>query len=190
MNPGDSNQSLTSQSPAAGGQPSPPARRPPVDLGQDHSPPQDAPRALNPYLRTRVLTAGPEELRLLLLEGAVKFASQARDGLAAKNYEASYSGVTQCRAIILELLTTIRHDIDPDLMDKVKAIYTFLYSEITTANLEKSVPRMDKIIQLLEYETETWRLLMQKLATEKTAPNAAAQPDADPQDRKPFSVSA
>ncbi len=166
----------------------------PTDIGRDHSGGQDPGRNLNPYLRTRVLTAGPEELRLLLLEGAVKFACQGRDGLARKDYEASYSGISQCRAIVLELLTTIRADIDPTLMDKIKGVYTFIYQELTTANLEKSVERMDKLIQLLEYETETWRLLMRKVASERSvsgaAPAAAEAPAPDPSGRKPLSVSA
>lgn len=159
-----------------------------IDIGQDHSKGGDASRTLNPYLRNRVLTASPEELRLLLLEGAVKFAMQARDGLAARNYEQSFSGVTQCRAIVLELLTTIRPDIDPDLADKVKSVYTFLYQELTVANLEKSVDRMDKVIQLLEYETETWRLLMQKIAGERARGPGVTQPTGP--ERNPISVSA
>lgn len=171
---------------------------PGTDIGRDHSASQDPSRNLNPYLRTRVLTAGPEELRLLLLEGAVKFASQGRDGLARKDYEASYNGISQCRAIVLELLTTIRADIDPDLMDKVKGIYTFIYQELTNANLEKSVERMDKIVQLLEYEAETWRMLMHKLATERGPAAGNSAPTANPAgattgttaERKPFSVSA
>lgn len=123
--------------------------------------------SVNAYLRTRVLTASPVELRLLLLDGAVKFARQGREGLANKNYEQSYHGITSCRAIITELLTTIRDEPNPDLAKKVRALYTFLFTEITTAQLEKDVPKLDKVIQLLEYERETWVLLMQKLAEEQ-----------------------
>ena len=38
-------------------------------------------KPVNEYLRTRVLTASPEELRLMLLDGALKYAMQAREGL-------------------------------------------------------------------------------------------------------------
>ncbi len=121
----------------------------------------------NAYLRTRVLTAGPIELRMMLLEGAVKFAMQGRDGLARKDFEAMFTGLTQCRSIITELMTTIRDDVDPDLAAKVRALYTFLFTEITTASMEKNLPRLDKVIQLLEYERETWGLLMQRVASER-----------------------
>ncbi|MAB72130.1 MAG: hypothetical protein CMJ54_06450, partial [Planctomycetaceae bacterium] len=49
------------------------------------------------------MTASPAELRLLLLDGALRFAEQAREGLEAKNFEQAYEGSRQCRAILAEL---------------------------------------------------------------------------------------
>src|ERR1043165_7415674 len=87
-----------------------------------------APYPTMAILPTRVLTASPEELRLLLLEGPIKFAHQGRRGLADKDYEASFTGISQCRDIVLELLTTIRPEYDPELAERVRALYTFMYT--------------------------------------------------------------
>jgi flagellar protein FliS len=132
----------------------------------------------NAYLKNRVMTASPEELRMMLLEGAVKFARQGRDGLARKDFEASFSGITQSRNIVLELLTSIRSDVDRDLAEKVKALYTYIYTEMTNANLEKDLDRLDKVISLLDYERETWAMLMQKLAEERAAGGVEAKREA------------
>ncbi len=121
------------------------------------------------YLRTKVMSARPEELRLLLLEGAAKFARQAREGLAGKDYESSYTGLTSCRAIVLELMSSIRVEIDPDLADRVRSLYSFVYSELIAIGSERNIPRLDKVIELLDYERETWTLLMAKLADERAA---------------------
>lgn len=121
----------------------------------------------NAYLRTRVLTASPEELRLLLLDGAIKFARQGREGLASKDYEASYNGISQSRNIVLELLTTVKPEHDPDLADRVKALYTYMYVTMVEASMEKSVEKLDSVISLLEYERETWVMLMDQLAKER-----------------------
>lgn len=126
--------------------------------------------AANAYLRTKVLTASPEELRLMLLDGAIKFAHQGREGLSSRNYEVSYNGISQCRNIVLELLTTIKPEFDPELCDRVKAIYTFLYTELVAASMEKNIQKLDGVIKLLQYERETWVLLMNKLASERGAP--------------------
>jgi flagellar secretion chaperone FliS len=130
----------------------------------------------NAYLRTKVLTASREELRLMLLDGAIKFAHQGREGLAAKNYEASYNGISQCRNIVLELLTTIKPEFDPELCDRVKALYTFLYTELVEASMQKSVERVDGVIKLLQYERETWAMLMKKLAGEKAPEGGPTKP--------------
>lgn len=127
------------------------------------------PSTANAYLRTRVMTASPEELRLLLLEGALRFATQAREGLVNDDHEGAFSGFTQCRNIIMELINTIRPEHDPDLAERVRSLYMYLYAELVGASTDKDVPRLDKAIALLEYERETWVLLMGKLATERAA---------------------
>ena len=45
------------------------------------------------YLRTKVMTASPGELRLMLIDGAIRFSEQARTGLEANDFEAVYVGV-------------------------------------------------------------------------------------------------
>jgi flagellar protein FliS len=123
----------------------------------------------NAYLRTKVLTASQEELRLMLLDGAIKFARQGAEGLAKKDFEGMYNGVSQCRNIVFELLTTVRDDLDAELARNVKALYTFLYTELLDASMEKSQDKLSSVIELLEYERETWVLLMQRLSQEKGA---------------------
>ena len=122
---------------------------------------------VNAYLKNRVMSASPEELRLMLLDGAIKFARQGLEGLNTRNFAAMSTGISQCRNIIFELLTTIKDQHDPDLAAKVRGVYTFLYTQTVEASFEKDAGKLQKVIELLEFERETWALLMQKLATEK-----------------------
>jgi len=121
----------------------------------------------NAYLRSKVMSASPEELRLLLLDGALRFTRQGRDGLVNKNFEASFNGFSQARAIVMELMNSIRPEVDPDLCAKVSGLYTFLYLQLVEAGHERSIPKTEKVIELLEYERETWVLLMEKVAKER-----------------------
>ena len=121
------------------------------------------------YLQTRVLTASPEELRLLLIEGAIKFARQGRDGLAAGNFEACHNGYSRCRAILLELISTMRAEIDPDLCSRLRGLYTYMYRELLESSISKDVARADHVIELLDYDRESWVLLMDKLSSDKQA---------------------
>lgn len=142
----------------------------------------------NAYLRTRVMSASPEELRLMLLDGAIKFARQGKDGIERKDFEASFNGVSQCRNIIFELLTTIRGDIAPELTDNVKALYTFLYTHLLDASIEKDANKVGEVIELLEYERETWVLLMQRLAEERAAGRDPLQSRQTPGEHSPLFI--
>lgn len=121
----------------------------------------------NAYLRTRVMSASPEELRLMLLDGAIKFAHQAREGLNTKNFELSFNGFSQAREIVMELINGIRDDAEPELANKVRGVLLFLYRELMEASFQKSVTKVDNVIRILEYERETWVLAMEKIAGER-----------------------
>lgn len=148
----------------------PASRRPPPGPIVSPMSPTDTTTA---YLRSKVMSASPEELRLMLLDGALRFAHQARNGLEAHNPEMTYTGFTQCRAIIAELINTVNDAAAPELAGKVKSLYTFFFTELIQASLERDAARVDKVIELLEYERETWTMLMDRLAEERGAGQAS-----------------
>ncbi len=122
---------------------------------------------INAYLQSKVMSASPEELRLMLLDGSIRFAYQAKTGLEQQDHEQSYLGFSQCRDIVLELLNTIKVDPAPEIAQRVTDLYSFMYAELVRCGSERDIAGLDKIIKLLEYERETWAMLMDKLAEEK-----------------------
>ncbi|MEM1185001.1 MAG: flagellar export chaperone FliS [Planctomycetota bacterium] len=158
----------------------------------------------NAYLRTKVMGAKPEELRLMLIEGAVKFAMQAKEGLETKDYEKSFNGFSQCRDIVTELMTTVRVDIAGEVGERVRSLYAFMYTELVDASFGKDIEKVSKVIELLEFEAETWRLAVEKMKVERqndpslggspttpgTAPIPAANAYAADKPRAPLSIQA
>jgi flagellar secretion chaperone FliS len=130
----------------------------------------------NAYLRTKVMTASPEELRLMLLDGAIKFANQAKAGLEKSDHEMVYEGFIQCRDIVLELLNTIKSEPAPQIAKAVRELYTYMYGELIKASTEKDIDILAGIIGLLEYERETWTMTMDQVAREREAGIAHPQP--------------
>lgn len=125
------------------------------------------------------MTASPEQLRLMLLEGAVKFCRQGRDGLVARNYEQVFGSFTRCRAIITELLTTMKPEPDRKLYERLSSLYLFMVARLVEASHERSVAKTEEVLKLLEYERETWVMLIEKLATAKQqAQQQSGQPAA------------
>lgn len=137
----------------------------------------------NVYLRTQVMSASAEQLRLMLLDGAIKFTRQGREGLSAGNHEQSYEGFTQARAIISELMTSMRTDVAPELCQQVRSLYTFLYTELVGASMERDLTRADRVIEMLGYERETWVMLMDTLKADRSG-----RSDSEPAAYRPISV--
>ncbi|MGD9690547.1 MAG: flagellar export chaperone FliS [Phycisphaerales bacterium] len=137
----------------------------------------------NPYLETKVLTASPEELRLMLLDGAIKFCRQGRDALQAKDFAGCHEGFSRCRAILVELVSSMRTEIDPGLCERLSALYLFMIGQLVESSHARDASKADRVIELLEYDRETWVMLMRKLSEEKQAntdARAAVAPSAEP----------
>ncbi|MCE9590487.1 MAG: flagellar export chaperone FliS [Planctomycetes bacterium] len=122
------------------------------------------PKPTNPYLRTKIMTASPEELRLMLYEGAIRFCRQAREALAKNDHETSYNGLMRAQKIVLELSTSLNHKVAPELCDRLSALYTYIYRRLVDGSTRHDLPAVDEAIRLLEFEKETWQLLMKQLA--------------------------
>jgi flagellar protein FliS len=123
-------------------------------------------KQVNPYLKTKIMTASPEELRLMLYDGALKFCRQAKAALEKKNFEDSYNNLMRAQKIVLELSTSLNHDADPQLCQRLSALYTYVYRLLVDANMKRETAIIDEAIKLIEYERETWQMLMKKLAGE------------------------
>ncbi|MCK4873728.1 MAG: flagellar export chaperone FliS [Phycisphaerales bacterium] len=132
--------------------------------------------AANAYLRSKVMTARPEELRLMLHDAALRFARQGRDALGRKDFESVYESLKNAKSILLEFTSTLDHARQPDLCEKLTALYTYMYTRLVDAGVEKDPAIIDEVITLLEYDRETWVMLMDQLAEDRKQGVADAQP--------------
>jgi flagellar protein FliS len=126
------------------------------------------------YLKTKVMTASPAELRLMLIDGAIRFAEQAKRGYEERDFELAFEGTTKAQNIVLELTNSLRHDQAPELCERLAALYTFLYRSLVEASMTRDVAMVDEVIRLLRFERETWQLCIEKLAVENRAAAGAS----------------
>ncbi|QDU33303.1 Flagellar protein FliS [Poriferisphaera corsica] len=117
----------------------------------------------NPYLRTKILTASPHELRLLLFDGAIRFCNQAKKAIDEKDFDTSYHSIMKAEKIILELSSSLNHDVNPDVTEKMVALYNYMYRRLIDANMSRDLETIDEVIKLLQYERETWQMLVNKV---------------------------
>lgn len=126
-------------------------------------------QAAQNYLRTKVFTATPEQLLLMLYDGAIRFAEQARVALGQKNYESSYNALSRAQKIIAEMTAALRHDLAPELCGKLSALYNYVYRKLIEANIEHTVEPVDAALEILRYQRQTWVMLLDQLSKQKAA---------------------
>src|SRR5205823_4570731 len=115
--------------------------------------PQAAQQAQN-YLRTRVMTATPEQLQMMLFDGAVRFLEQARAAQARQDWEQSYQNISRTQKIITELLGSLKHDTNPDLCGKLSALYNYAYRKLIEANVDHNLEALDEGLKVLRFQRE------------------------------------
>ncbi len=127
------------------------------------------PQAAQQYLRTKVLTATPEQLQLMLFDGALRFGEQARIALREKNFEQSYTLIVRVQKILGELSSCLKHDMAPELCGKLSSLYNYAYRKLIEANIEHTPEALDEALRVLRYQRETWAMLLDKLGKQKAA---------------------
>lgn len=119
------------------------------------------------------MTASPEQLQLMLYDGAIRYAVQGQDALHSKDFEQSCEKLIRAQHILLEMQNGLRREIHPELCDRMSAIYGFIYSRLVDANTAKDPSAVDDALRVLRYERETWVMLMDKVSDEKARSSSA-----------------
>lgn len=120
----------------------------------------------NPYLESMVMTASPQQLQLMLYDGAIKFIDQAIKAHGEQNWESLCENTGRARAIVGEFLSSLRPDQSPELCKKLAAIYMFLFRQLAEAGMKREVQPLKDCRRVLKIQREGWAELCQKLAKE------------------------
>jgi flagellar secretion chaperone FliS len=128
------------------------------------------------YLRTKVMTATPEQLQLMLYDGAIRFAEQGKAALVKNDFEQSYNAISRAQKIITELSCSLKHDLAPELCGKLASLYNFVYRKLLAANIQRDLPAIEEALSILRYQRQTWAMLLDQLGKKKAAA-AATQID-------------
>jgi flagellar protein FliS len=147
------------------------------------------PQAAQNYLRTKVLTATPEQLQLMLYDGAIRFAEQGKIAINKKDFEATYNAISRAQKIITELTVSLKPEVAPELCRNLTALYTYVYKKLVDASIQHDLAALDEAINLLRYQRETWALLLDKLGKNKAAAAATRIDMPAPDTRMEASIS-
>jgi len=141
----------------------------------------------NQYQQNQVGTASPEQILLMLYDGAIRFTRRAITGIEEDKPEMRLSGVAKAMAIIAEFSNSLNHDIGGQIAEDLDALYNFMIRELTSANLNNDVQKLRNVETLLVDLRQTWGEAV--LISKKEMHAAAAPVTRSAEEYVPFSVS-
>lgn len=138
------------------------------------------------------MTATPEQLQIMLYDGAIRFIELARIGIEKKNYEQLFINITKAQKIVTELLGALKPQVYPELCDRLGAVYRYVYRRLVEGSKDKNVECFDEALKLLRFQRETWAMVLDQAGKEKAAKAAAGinMPSPDPRMEATISMSA
>ncbi len=130
--------------------------------------------AQNEYLTAEVMTATPQRLHLLLIEGVIRRIECVRHCWRDGNEEKARETLVHAQRIVMEMITGIRRDVGRTLAKNVAAIYWFVYRSLVEANTQREEKKLDDALRVLRVEQDTWRLVCEQLGSSAAADAAGS----------------
>jgi len=111
---------------------------------------------LHQYQNNQVETASPEQILIMLYDGAIRFCRQAIRAMEDRDYAVQGEKIGRTMAIISEFSQSLDHDIGGRIAENLDALYGFMIRELGRANLEKDRKALENVADLLSDLRETW----------------------------------
>ncbi|MCR4617411.1 MAG: flagellar export chaperone FliS [Lachnospiraceae bacterium] len=124
------------------------------------------PQAYAQYKNSKVLTASPAELTLMLYEGAIKFCNIAVDAIHGENIQKAHENIMKAQKIIDYLRQTL--DMKYPVAQDFENIYVYLSQRLVEANLHKDSEILEEILTHLRSVRDNWKEVMRKNGVSST----------------------
>jgi flagellar secretion chaperone FliS len=108
------------------------------------------------YLKEQLETASPEQLLLLLYDGAIRFLRIARKAMENQEWEKSHQHLIKTQNILVELMTSLDMEIGGDVARNLYRLYDYYIWSLVQANIHREVCRVDEILEHLKNLKQTW----------------------------------
>lgn len=116
------------------------------------------PNAYAQYNNSKVLTASPAELTLMLYDGAIKFCNLAIEAIEDKQIRDAHNNNIKVQNIIDYLRRTL--DMKYPVAQDFERIYVYLEKRLIEANVKKDKEIMEEVRDHLRSVRDNWREVM------------------------------
>lgn len=131
--------------------------------------------ATQEYLKNAVMTASSEQLQLMLIDGAIRFALKGRQAIESGDFEGMFQALDRAQKIVLQISLGLQEEQNPAIVKQMKSLHNFIYRRLVDAHFHRDVAAVDDAVQILRHQRDTWVIIAEKVATAGTTqPDTAA----------------
>lgn len=113
------------------------------------------PNAYNIYKNNSVNFSSKEQMLIMLLDGAVKFAKRGKLAIRDKDVKLAHESITRTQDIFTELKVTLDTSAG-EWAKQMFNVYSFINDRLLQANIKKDEAIMDEVIPLIEEVRNIW----------------------------------
>ena len=115
-------------------------------------------RAIFKYKKTQIVTNhSPEQLILLLYEGAIQAMKKAKEGVKARDIRTRGEGLGKAIAIIGELNASLDMEAGGEAAAFLRGLYLSILTELPKVNLTNDIKTLDIAIGYMEELKRLWK---------------------------------
>lgn len=121
----------------------------------------------NAYLRSKVMTATPAELTLMLYEGALKFVNKAIMSIEKDDVMGAHNNLMKTQRIIEELRASLDHKYP--VAKEFDTVYEYILRRLVEANIKKDKDILEEVLEHLRTMRDTWKEVMKNANAPQSA---------------------
>jgi len=108
------------------------------------------------YQQNQLSTATPAKLLLAAYDGAIRFSLSAEQEMKNGNFERQNHFINRALAIVYELVTSLREEVEPTLVSRLRSLYAYVIEKLAYANLKQDDAALKEAVKILSELREAW----------------------------------
>lgn len=111
----------------------------------------------NDYLINQVMSASPNKLIEMLIEGAIRSVKKAEMAIEDKKIEAANNEIVHAQDIVDELKFSVNKEIEGDIPQQLISTYDVVEQELIQANIHKDKNHLEIAVTILNELLDAWK---------------------------------
>jgi flagellar protein FliS len=104
---------------------------------------------MNQYQNNQVTTASPEQVLIMLYDGAIRFVRQAKQAIVDGKQAEKAAAIGKVIAIVTEFSNTLDYEVGGEIALDLSRLYDFMIRELSAVNARGSLERLEPVEKIL-----------------------------------------